>query len=572
MEFLQDPPRLGNQYDDDRVLRSWLRRALPRDVLAEVEPGLRRLGARAAGDLLELADAAEASPPRHVPFDAWGRRVDLIETSDAWRALDRAAAEEGIVATAYERTHGAHARVHQLARLHLYHPSSAVYSCPLAMTDGAARVLELMGGDDPYLRGVFSRLTSRDPARCWTSGQWMTERSGGSDVSGTSTVARPCGDDAYALSGTKWFTSATTSQVALTLARIDEPGADLSLFLVELRDGAGALRNIEVLRLKDKLGTRALPTAELALRDTPARLIGGPGHGVRRIATVLNITRLYNAVCAVAAMRRAIALATDYATRRTAFGRPLADHPLHVETLAGLAVEYAGGLALAFHVGALLGREECGEATPEERLLLRLLTPVAKLYTGKQVVAVTSEAIEAFGGAGYIEDTGLPRLLRDAQVLSIWEGTTNVLSLDVLRATARDGTLDAFGAAVSRRLDALRDAAPREHAPRVAEALRRIVAHAARAAHDESSSREAAARSFAVALARTYTASLLLEHADWSAREEGADDARRAATVARRWCAQELAPLVVPDAAHRAASAALLAGEPSRSAPAARPA
>ncbi|HEX6630491.1 MAG TPA: acyl-CoA dehydrogenase family protein, partial [Gemmatimonadaceae bacterium] len=348
MDFFQDPPRLGNQYDDDHLLRSWLRRALPREVHDEIEPGLRHLGARAAGDLLALADAAEREPPRHVPYDPWGRRVDVIESSDAWRALDRAAAEEGIVATAYERAHGALSRVHQLARLYLYHPSSAIYSCPLAMTDGAARTLERWGADDPYFRGVLERLTTRDPARFWTSGQWMTERTGGSDVSGTSTVARRRGDGAYALTGAKWFTSATTSQVALTLARIvggddmnddaDAPAgtAGLSLFLVELRDTQGTLRGIRVDRLKDKLGTRALPTAELTLIDAPARLVGGPGHGVRRSATVLNVTRLYKAVCAVANMRRALALAADYATRRVAFGRPLAEHPLHVETLAGM--------------------------------------------------------------------------------------------------------------------------------------------------------------------------------------------------------------------------------------------
>ena len=560
-DFFQDPPRLGNQYLADRVLRAHLRRALPAEVRDDVEPGLRALGERAATDLLALGDAAEASPPRHVPYDAWGRRVDRVETSEAWRALDRVAAEEGIVATAYERAHGALSRLHQFARLHLFHPSSATYSCPLAMTDGAARSLERYGGDDAELRAAFARLTSRDPSRFWTSGQWMTERTGGSDVSGTSTIARHVAGDDYRLSGTKWFTSATTSQMALTLARIqgDAGGGSggLSLFFVELRDGTGALRGIRVNRLKEKLGTHALPTAELTLDGTPARLVGGRGHGVRKIASLLNVTRLYNAVCAVAGMRRAIALASDYATRRSAFGRPLAAHPLHVETLAAMAVEYAGGLHLTFHLGALLGKEECGEASDEELLLLRLLTPVAKLYTGKQAVAVASETLEAFGGAGYIEDTGLPRLLRDAQVLSIWEGTTNVLSLDVLRAAAQGDALGAFRACVSRRLDGLTDPALRVHAPRVAGALQRIEAHAARAASSDAEFQQGAARGLAFALARTYTATLLLEHAEWSARHDCAE-AAASATTAARWCAQDLAPITATDAEHRGASAALL--------------
>ena len=562
-DFFQEPPRLGNQYDDDPVLRSYLRRAMPDDARADIEPGLRALGARAVDEMLLLADAAEAEPPRHVPYDAWGRRVDRIETSQAWRALDRIAAEEGIVATAYERAHGALSRLHQMARLHLYHPSSAIYSCPLAMTDGAARVLLTADSDDPVLRGAIEHLTTRDPARFWTSGQWMTERAGGSDVSGTATVARPTGGASYTLHGTKWFTSATTSQMALTLARIasgsasgddtKQGSAGLSLFFVRLRDDDGSLRGIRVNRLKDKLGTRALPTAELTLDGTPATLVGAPGNGVRRIATLLNITRYYNAVCAVSGMRRAIALATDYAARRRVFGRPLSDQPLHVETLAEMAVEYAAGFHLVARVAELLGREENGDASADERLLLRLLTPIAKLFTAKQAVAVASETLEAFGGAGYVEDTGLPRLLRDAQVLSIWEGTTNVLALDVLRALREAGALEALEADVSRCLAQARTRKLTIAANRVRDAMRRIVAHAKASLEDDA--RQAAARAFAIAMARTYAGALLLEHAAWAVDNE-ADE--RALATARRWCARELATTNVARADELASARTIL--------------
>jgi alkylation response protein AidB-like acyl-CoA dehydrogenase len=390
------------------------------------------------------------------------------------------------------------------------------------MTDGAARCLELYA--DPSLREhALPHLTSRDPSQFWTSGQWMTERTGGSDVSGTSTMAR-CEDGVYRLYGTKWFTSATTSQMALTLARADG-GQGLSLFYLELRDDAGALRGIRVLRLKDKLGTKALPTAELTLDGTPARLVGEPGRGVRSIATMLTLTRLHNACASVAGMRRAINLARSYAASRVAFGRPLIEHPLHIETLAALEVECQAALHLLFFLVELLGKDECREASDADRALLRLLTPVAKLFTAKQAIAVASEAIEAFGGAGYIEDTGLPRLLRDAQVLSIWEGTTNVLSLDVLRAIDHDGVLATALAALRRRLPA--DA---PHAVR--HALDRIEQLAAQ--DTDPDAREAHARALAVGLARTTIALLLLEHA--------AAGSHRAATVARRWCAQ---PLVV---------------------------
>jgi alkylation response protein AidB-like acyl-CoA dehydrogenase len=550
-EFFQEGPRLGNQYDDDALLRAYLRWRLPSEMRVAIESELRRLGHRVVTDILDLGEAAEASPPHHVPYDAWGRRVDRIETSDAWRQLDRVAAEEGLVAIGYERNHGAHSRIDQFARLYLYAPSSALYSCPLAMTDGAARFLEVHGED--ATRAVFAHLTSRDPSEFWTAGQWMTERTGGSDVGATTTIARCDQGNRYRLYGTKWFTSATTSQIAMTLARIDGAppgGAGLSVFLIELRDRDGMLRNIRVDRLKDKLGTRALPTAELTLEGTPAQLVGGAGDGVRKIATLFNVTRVYNAVASVAGMRRAIALASDYARRRRAFGKSLIDHPLHLETLADMQVELRGAFHLAFRVVELLGEVECSEASESNSLLLRLLIPVAKLYTAKQAIAVASEVLEAFGGAGYIEDTGLPRLLRDAQVLSIWEGTTNVLSLDVLRAVQRTSALSAWSADVRRRISGIRDETLLPCAQRVGAALVRIEEHAARAQQVGSEAQEAGARGFAYSLARTEAAMLLTEHA---AAE------RDAATLAaaRRWCARELAPLVTADPGHRSGSAAL---------------
>ncbi len=553
-EFFQDPPRLANQYDDDALLRAYLRWRLPSSMRAEIEPDLRRLGERAVTDIFALGESAEASPPRHIPYDPWGRRVDRIETSDAWRELDRIAATEGIVATAYERAHGAHSRIHQFARLYLFTPSSALYGCPLAMTDGAARFLEVHG--DETTRPVFAHLTSRDPKEFWTSGQWMTERTGGSDVGSTSTIAGCEEGDTYRLYGTKWFTSATTSQVAMTLARIEGAAAGshgLSVFLIQLRDNDGRLNHIRVERLKDKLGTRALPTAELTLEGTPAQLVGGQGDGVRKIATLFNITRVYNAVAAVAGMRRAIVLASDYARRRHAFGKLLIEHPLHVETLAEMHLELRAAFLLAFRVVELLGREESGEATESELRLLRFLIPVAKLYTAKQAIAVASEALEAFGGAGYLEDTGLPRLLRDAQVLSIWEGTTNILSLDALRAVERSEALGEWASDVKRRVSAVRLPGLSPSTEQTLSAVQRIKQYAARAATTGSEYQQAGARGFAYAIARTEAAALLIEHAN-------AQKDQAALTAAGRWCDRELAPLIDADLQHRAESAALERG------------
>ena len=195
-------------------------------------------------------------------------------------------------------------------------------------------------------------------------------------------------------------------------------------------------------RLKEKLGTRMVPTAELTLDGALAIPVIGLKDGIKNITPMLSITRTWNAVGAISGMRHALALAKDYARRRVAFGAPLADKPLHIDTLASLEAEYEGAFLLTFRAVELLGKEEAGELSEHETALLRLLTPIVKLTTAKQGVAVASEVLEAFGGAGYIEDTGLPRLLRDAQVLPIWEGTTNVLSLDLLRALGKLGTLE----------------------------------------------------------------------------------------------------------------------------------
>ena len=525
-EFFQAGPELGNQYQDDQALRTWLERRLPAKVLCGIEPGLEALGSRAAGEMLVLTAEAEARPPQHVPYDAWGRRVDRIEVSGAWKALHRIAAEEGIVATAYEREQEEWSRLHQFVRLHLYTPSSAIYSCPLAMTDGAARVIELFG-DGKLKKDILPHLLSRDPAQFWTSGQWMTEHSGGSDVSGTSTEAR-AEQGAWRLYGSKWFTSATTSEIAVTLARDPEAGGKLSLYLLELRDERRRLKDIFVHRLKDKLGTWALPTAELSLQGTPALRIGEPGKGVKQIATVLNITRLYNAVSAVSYMRRGIALAEDYAGKRRAFGKLLKDQPLHQETLAELQAEYTGALHLVLHLGVLLGRSELGKASPVEDLLLRLLTPVAKLYTAKQSIAVASEVLECFGGAGYVEDTGLPRLLRDCQVLSIWEGTTNVLSLDVLRVLENPDTFKFYSADVQARAAKMRGGILEPLIAEVAEALAGVGTWLQATARDRDAL-ERGARRLAYNLARTYILVLLGE-----ACAEGWVDPK----VVHHWCLQ----------------------------------
>src|SRR4029079_12254253 len=311
---------------------------------------------------------------------------DQIEVTPLWRRAEVLAARHGLVAAAYEGRYGRFSRPYQFALAYLFHPSTDVYTCPLAMTDGAARTL-LRSGNQALIERAVPHLISRDPAQFWTSGQWMTESTGGSDVGRSETIARQDEQGTWRLYGRKWFTSAAASQIALTLARPEgnpAGGRGLALFYVETRDEQGRLRNITIDRLKDKLGTRKVPTAELTLNGTPAQLVLGTTDGVRNIAPLLNITRLWNGISAVSLMRRGLALSFDYAHRRVAFGAPLSEKPLHVDTMAGLGAEFEAAFQLAFYVAELTGRNETSEISPADAAILRLLTPVMKLTTAKQ--------------------------------------------------------------------------------------------------------------------------------------------------------------------------------------------
>ncbi|HEV7802409.1 MAG TPA: acyl-CoA dehydrogenase family protein [Burkholderiales bacterium] len=534
MPFKQPPPELGNQYEDDRVLRSYLHRVLADDVRIALEPQLAGMGALAGGELYRDQLADRENEPRLVQWDAWGNRVDRIEVTALWRKAERIAAQHGLVAAAYERQHGAYSRIHQFALAYLFTPSTDIYSCPLAMTDGAACAL-LASGNEALIERAVPHLVSRDPALFWTSGQWMTESTGGSDVGLSRTVAREEGGG-WRLYGSKWFTSAISSQMALTLARPEgnaPGGKGLALFYIETRDERGLPNCIATNRLKDKLGTRKVPTAELELQGTPATLVCGTSDGVKNIAPMLNVTRTWNSVSAIALMRRGLALARDYATRRIVFGAALAEKPLHLDTLAGLQAEFEAAFHLTFSVVELLGRSEAGAASRQQLDLLRVLTPIAKLMTGRQSVAVLSEVIEAFGGAGYVEDTGLPVLLRDAQVLPIWEGTTNVLALDALRALEGTRGVDLLRREAGFVLQGLRHPDLVRISARVEQTLEQARAWIEKTAA-RAESLEAGARRLAMTLGRTFALALLARHAQWSLDHEHDE---RALAAARRFAA-----------------------------------
>ncbi|MFC0007591.1 acyl-CoA dehydrogenase family protein [Micromonospora siamensis] len=559
--FVQPAPPPDDPYTGDALLRSWLERQLGAGGHAAAKGRLADLAAEVTGALRAAHADAEAHPPTLRRYDPWGARIDRIDTPAGWQAQRAAAARHAVVALPWldsaRDTWGATARVVQHALLHLYAPESATFSCPVAMADGAAALLSRPEVDPAIRAAWLPRLTSTDPDTAVVSGQWMTESTGGSDLSRSGAVARPAADGSWRLTGEKWFCSAADAPMAVALARPDGAGRGsrvLAPFLVPRYAADSPLAGatlpgdfpapgVTVHRLKDKLGTWALPTAEIGLRDAYALPLGDPHvPGLGRAMTLVVVTRVHNANAAASGMRRGLAHARAYADARHVAGGRLADNPLHRATLGTLAVDAAGAFVLAGHAFALLGRVEV-DADPAADAELRVVAPLAKLATGRLAVASASEYVEAFGGAGYVEDTGVPRLLRDAQVLPIWEGTTNVLALDVLRAISREGA----GTPLLARLAAATDLAAALD-PALADTLATVTGElrdtVGRVAADPTAVEVVAgARGLALRLAYALTAALLVEHAAWGDEQ--------AAVAARLWTRRWLRHSDVAADAHR---------------------
>src|SRR5438067_11454665 len=327
------------------LLESWLRP----QTLAWAEPALIEMGRAAVDELQDWGDLCERQPTVLQQFDGWGDRVDEVRYPPAWREIAAAAARAGLVAAPYETQTlaraGAEARLVQAALCYLFAPSTATYLCPVAMTDGAARVLADVAGAGAA-NEVLRHLISRDPAMAWTSGQWMTERQGGSEVVRHAVVAKRDGDH-WRLFGQKFFCSNIGCEVALALARPEHAPAGtrgLALFLVPRDRPDGRRNSYRIDRLKDKLGTRAMATGEVTLDGAYAELVGEAERGFAQMTAMLNITRLHNAVTAAATMRRACMLASAYAAQREAFDRKLNQHPLHQEVLETIAGQADGAL------------------------------------------------------------------------------------------------------------------------------------------------------------------------------------------------------------------------------------
>lgn len=313
--------------------------------------------------------------------------------------------------------------------------------CPVSMTDSLTRVLRRYGSDELIERYV-PKLTSQNLDELWQGAMFMTEQAAGSDVGQTSTVAEQDEDGTWRLTGEKWFCSNADAKLTMVLARpvnaVDGiKGVGLFLLPAELPDGSP--NSYRIVRLKDKLGTRSMPSGEISLQGAVAYLVGDADKGFKQMASMINPSRLSNGVRAAGLMRRAFAEARFVSTHRTAFGKQLIDLPLQTRQLSKLMLTAEQALSACMHTAKIYGKSEQGDS--EASLALRILTPLLKFRVTRDARKVTADAMEVRGGVGYIEDFGDARVFRDAQLGSIWEGTSNIVSLDVARAAHRSSAL-----------------------------------------------------------------------------------------------------------------------------------
>jgi putative acyl-CoA dehydrogenase len=500
----QPPPLAGYDASDDPALRAALAAFGAGPAMSDT--AMSDTGTAGVSELGRLAGAAHAqeqgrlaneNPPKLRTHDRYGHRIDEVEFHPAWHDLMTTAIGNGLHAAPWrDQRPGAH--LARAARLYVWGHAEAGHLCPVSMTYAIIPALrhapDLAAQYEPLLAATAYDPGRRPAAakRGLTAGMSMTEKQGGSDVRANTTTATPAGDGTYRITGHKWFTSAPMGDLFMVLAQTPS-GPTCLLLPAVLPDGTRNAMHLQ--RLKDKLGNRSNASAEVEYDNATAWLVGEEGRGVRTILDMVNATRLDCVLAAATGLRLGVIHAAHHANHRAAFGRKLRDQPLMANVLADLAIESEAATLVAMRLAAAADRAAGGD--PGEQAFRRLALAAVKYHVCKLAPAHAAEALECLGGNGYVEESGMPRLYREAPLQSIWEGSGNVAALDALRALTRQPeSAEAFFA----ELDQARGA---DH--RLDDAVERLRKDAA----DPS---EQAARRLAESLAVTLQASLLIRH------------------------------------------------------------
>jgi alkylation response protein AidB-like acyl-CoA dehydrogenase len=447
-----------NFYRTDPSLADLLQIHLSEKLFKHIAPHLDRLGGLVGGRLDECGRIADRHGPVLHPRDKFGRDVQSIEYHPAYRELENAAfGEFGIHAMSHRKGILGWSETYPVTAKHaftfLFNQCEFGMGCPINVTDGAAKLLSRFG-DDALKAKYLDGLTQTDMSKLTQGGQFMTEKEGGSDVGSLTSRAVQEGDH-WRLHGDKWFCSNADAKVVMLLARPEGAGPGtrgVGLFLMPRFLDDGSQNHYRIVRLKDKLGTRSMASGEIKLEGAIAYSVGRLDRGFVQMAEMVNSSRLSNGVKSTALMRRAWHDAMAVARGRIVFGQRISDLPLARRQLMKIMLAVEQGLSMSFITADALDRAEGG--SQDAAALLRILTPTLKFRATRDARKVCGDAMEMRGGVGYIEEFVTPRLLRDAHLGSIWEGTGNIVALDALtRAVGRHGAESALGADLHARLD-----------------------------------------------------------------------------------------------------------------------
>lgn len=485
------------------------------DTLERARPHLTDMGAVAGSELDALAAEADRNPPLLRAFDARGVRVDEIVRHPTYVAMERLAfARFGLAAMSHRGgVLGWSEKVPHVVKYalsYLFAQSEFGLLCPVSVTDSTSRMLRWYGSEE--LRATYlPKLTSTHFDELWQGTQWMTEKTGGSDVGTSTTLARRDAEGTWRLWGDKWFCSNANADVAVTLARPEGAPAGtkgLGMFLVPKYLPDGSKNAWTINRLKDKLGSRSMATGEVTYSGAVAYVVGDLTKGFRQMMEMVNVSRLSNAMRAAGIMRRCLLESLVHARHRAAFGQALIELPLLRTNLLDVLLDAEAAASVVLNAAAALDRWDGG--AQGDRKLFRVLTPLAKYWITARARVVAGEAMNVRGGNGYIEEWVNARLLRDSYLGAIWEGASNVVALDVQRALLRDDGQTALFDLIVQRLDGVTEPLARAVGDAVRAALRETAARIAAWPTLSRPERELGARPVADVLYHCLAAALLL--------------------------------------------------------------
>jgi len=434
-----------NFYQSDVILQHYLNTRLSVRSLAGFSETLLKTGEKAAGELCRLSRLADKFGPELKKRNFYGENIDEIVFHPAYDKMLEIAVDSQLLRLKWEpdlrnRFEGERHKM-GFASGFLFSMSESGLYCPLCMTDGVALLIDKYCNEADKQR-LLPRIYTEIASDLYSGAMFLTEKSGGSDVGANLVTATHLNDDLWQLNGEKWFCSNANAEIIFVLARTnpDMPGTKgLGIFLLEPKLPDGTSNGMELVRLKDKLGTRSMASGEYILKNAIAKLVGGETEGFKIMTDMINLSRLYNSVAAIAGMRRAIVEVYQFLSFRNSFGKNALEHALIRVKLYELGAIYLGNFYMSWRTIEALDAAECGDR--EEAELLRILTPMTKKSTAETSVYAVREAMELMGGMGYIEDGVMPKIMRDMMVLPIWEGAGNIMILDLLRASFKSDGL-----------------------------------------------------------------------------------------------------------------------------------